>query len=221
MRYAEDHDVAAILTTGDNFYSDDAEFLMEPYSWSEETGIPWWITWGNHDIDSEQRIEAVNQVFDDPPRWTAHRWGGIDVVSLDSTQVDSEEQDEFLEEELSESTNQTIVVFHHPRYTCGTYSDTDSVDRWVSQFDDDVVLVLNGHEHSYQRFEVDDVIYTVTGGGGAALTDLVACPDGHPDRDAGESVHHFLALTQGDEGLTLTAIDVNGDVIDEFSLALP
>ena len=60
----------------------------------------------------------------------------------------------------------------------------------------------------------------VTGGGGQSLTELADCSDDHPERVAGEAVHHFIALELTDS-LNVTAIDADGEVIDEFSLGLP
>lgn len=221
MRHAETEDVEAILTTGDNFYSDDWEFLMEPFGWATEAGIPFWVTWGNHDIESEERIEALNTAFDDPPRWTVHQWGAVDVVILDSTQIDSPEQLEFLDQTLASSGRPTVIVSHHPPYSCGSHGDHEKVGyAWLPEFDEDVVLMLNGHEHGYQRFEDDGITYTVTGGGGARLTDLQACDVGHPERVAGESINHFLVMDQEGDVITVSAMDVNGEVFDEFSIGL-
>jgi Icc-related predicted phosphoesterase len=221
MRYAEDNAVEAILTTGDNFYSDDAEFLMHPFGWGIETGIPFWITWGNHDVDTPDRIAAINEVFDDPPRWTTYRWGNVLIVILDSTQPDSDDQIEFLTEALADTDLPTIVVFHHPPYSCGSYDHDESIqENWVTRFDDDVFLVLSGHDHIYQRFEDSGTTYVVTGGGGAALTELSDCPNDGPEAIAAESTHHFLVMEQSEE-LLVTALDSDGDVLDEFSLALP
>ena len=213
---------AAIVTTGDNFYSDDATDLMEPFAWTRTESIPFVIAWGNHDVESSQRIELIGDTFDDPPRWGSHQWGPVDLVILDSTQVDSPEQDEFLTETLAEDDDPTIVVLHHPPYSCGSHGDTGSVvDRWVAEFDDDVFLVLSGHEHNYQRFEEGGITFVVSGGGGAALTALKDCPAEHPERSAGQVSHHFVALHQGDGWLTVSAIGVDGEVLDESALAMP
>ena len=218
-RFAEENEVHAILTTGDNFYSDDADFLMHPMQWAVEAGIPYWITWGNHDIVSENRIEAVDEAFGDPPRWARYEWGGIDVVVLDSNQIDSAEQGEFLVETLADSSDPTIVVFHHPVFSCSIDRERPPVlETWVPLFDDDVFLVLSGHDHVYERFESDEVTYIVSGGGGRPLNEVVECPPGHPQLMVGEALHHFLVLEQVD-GLEITAIDVNGATIDEVELA--
>lgn len=217
--YAANREIAAILTTGDNFYSDDADQLMEPFGWATESDIPFLITWGNHDVESGTRIELIDETFDDPPRWVRHEWGPVDVVILDSTQLEDAKQLDFLARVLN-ADDPTIVVSHHPRYSCGAHGDTSGMDAWVDAFDDDVLLVLGGHEHNYQRFEEEGVTYVVTGGGGRSLTELADCPADHPERLTGESTHHFLAMEQDDD-LTVTAIDVNGDVIDDFSVELP
>lgn len=221
MRYSEDNEVEAILTTGDNFYSDDTEFLMEPFGWAVDSDIPFWIAWGDHDIETETRVEAIEDTFGDPPRWASHEWGRVDVIILDSTQVDSEEQTEFLASEMESSDGPAIVVFHHPVLSCGVFGDSEVIaDTWVQLFDDDVVLVINGHEHNYQRFEDSGISYLVTGGGGAPLTELSDCPSGHPEMLAGESIHHFVVLEQDDD-LSISVVDVNGGVIDEVEVDLP
>jgi len=222
LRYAETSDVSAILTTGDNFYRDDWEFLMEPFDWAIEAGIPFWITWGNHDVESEVRIDAVNEAFGDPPRWNVYEWGAVDVIVLDSNQITFPRQAVFFLDAMGESDRPTIVAMHHPPYSCAHQgSTTDLVNQVVPILDDDVVLVLSGHEHVYQRFEHQDVAYVVTGGGGATIYELSDCPIDHPEPLVGEAIHHFLALEQTMAGLAVTAIDGNGDTIDEFLVPLP
>lgn len=217
-RFAEESDVEAILTTGDNFYSDDAGFLMTPYDWVKNSDIDWWITWGNHDVESTARQRAVSEAFDSPPRWTTHDWGGVAVVILDSNQVGDDDQIEFLDETLAEIEGPTIVVFHHPAYSCSRHGDSDAIkEQWVPRFDSDVILVLSGHDHNYQRIEGGELTYVVTGGGGRPLYDLEPC-----DRDVLNSaeLHHFLVLQQNDQVIQGTAVDVNGTPFDEFLINL-
>jgi hypothetical protein len=219
QRYASGTDVEAILTTGDNFYSDDYQFLMQPFGWVYEQGIPFWITWGNHDVESQERIDVVNEVFDSPPRWGVYEWGPVDVVVLDSNQVTSTDQAAFLIDTLAASSDPTVLVLHHPPYSCSHHSSTiEVVNALSATLDDDVVLVLSGHDHNYQRFTNEDIAYVVSGGGGAGLYDLSPCPDNHPPMEAGEKLHHFLALSQDGQDIRLQAIDVNGAVFDEVTI---
>jgi hypothetical protein len=43
---------------------------------------------------------------------------------------------------------------------------------------------------------------------------------GHPERVAGESINHFLVMDQEGDVITVSAMDVNGEVFDEFSIGL-
>ena len=92
------------------------------------------------DVEDPDRIEAVNRAFEDPPRWVAFSWGAVDMVILDSTQVNSAEQRGFLEAEM-ESNRPTVVALHYPPYSCAGRDDGREVlSTWVPAFDDDVVL---------------------------------------------------------------------------------
>ena len=219
--HASGREIAAILTTGDNFYTNEVDQLMEPFTWATDEDIPFLVSWGNHDVGNPERIRLVEEAFAGAPRWVVHEWGDVDIVILDSTQIESRPQMGFLTQALAESDDPTIVVFHHPPYSCGSHGDTLEIqDQWVSRFDDDVFLVLNGHEHNYQRFEDEGITYVVTGGGGRFLTEMAECSPDHVARVTGEETHHFVSMRLA-EGLDLTVIDADGSVIDRFSLTLP
>jgi hypothetical protein len=217
-RISEDNPVAAVLTTGDNFYIDDAEFLLEPYDWVIESDIPFWITWGDHDIETSQREELVNEALGDPPRWTTHRWGNISIVVLDSNQVPDPTQLLFLESELARIEGPTIVVFHHPAYSCSRHgSSVEIQDLWVDRFDPDVLLALSGHDHGYQRIQQQQRTFVVTGGGGSALDEIEECG---LEMENSAELHHFVVLQQTEDVIWGTAVDVNGSPFDEFFINL-
>jgi predicted phosphodiesterase len=219
--YAASNPVQAILTTGDNFYLDDADQMMEPLEWADAEGIEFWLTWGNHDVETSDRIDAINEVFDSPPRWATISWGETSILILDSNDVDSQTQLAYLEAEMERIEGPTIVVVHHPPYSCSDHLGDVSVrDEWLPRFDEDVVLVLSGHAHNYQRFEADVLTLIVSGGGGQALQDLGACPADHPAQLIGAETFHFLVLRQDTTSLTVTAIDRAGETIDEVAIPL-
>ena len=85
-----------------------------------------------------------------------------------------------------------------------------------------VPLVLQGHDHYYQRFQpineasvpdADGIHYIVTGGGGRELYEMDLA---EPFLDVAEQRHHFL-LGEAD-GMTLQAIDKTGTVFDTLEL---
>lgn len=219
-RYAADAEIAAILTTGDNFFSEQVDFMMQPYEWATEAGIPFWLSWGERDIASEARVAAIESRFE-APHWVVHPWGGVDVLILDSTQIESAEQTDFIVAEMARSDRPMIVVFHHPPYSCARHGDTESViENWLPLFDDDVVLVLSGHHPTYQRFEDGDTTFGVSAGGGAGLSGVGDCPTGHPPLLAAAAMFHFLVMEQHDDRLVIEARDVGGNLLDEFEVGL-
>ena len=219
--YAETSDVEAILTTGDNFYEDDYQRMLEPYRWAASSGIEFWVTWGNHDVESPTRVAAVNQAFDNPARFASIAWGGADILILDSNSVGSEEQTSFIESEMGVNERPTIVSFHHPAYSCSSHGSSDEIRfGWLPMFDDDVVLVLSGHDHNYQHFAEEGVTYLVSGGGGQRLSQLETCEAGHPQSLAGAAAFHFLAISQGPDSLMIDAIGIDGARIDSFAIEL-
>jgi predicted phosphodiesterase len=219
--YAASHPVQAILTTGDNFYLDDADQVLQPFEWAEDAGIEFWLTWGNHDVESPERIESINEAFDNPPRWATISWGGTNILILDSNTAGSTAQLSYLEAEMERIESPTIVVLHHPPFSCSDhFGDAEVRDEWLPRFDEDVVLVLSGHAHSYQRFDVEGKPFVVSGGGGAELQLLDACPGGHPPRVASGEAHHFLVVDQGEDSLIVTTVDSFGQTVDEFELSV-
>ena len=78
-----------------------------------------------------------------------------------------------------------------------------------------VALVLNGHDHNYQRFvSTAGVSYVVTGGGGRQLYPVAPCPAGTPRRVAGVARNHFTAVEVRRRSLTVQAVATDGTVID-------
>ena len=135
---AADDPIAALVTTGDNFYRDDIELIwLDPYGWVDETGVPIHAAWGNHDIETRPRIELVAKHLRPPYRWYASELGEATLVVIDSNQVENEDQLAWLEETLAASEGLIIVSFHHPAFACGHHGSTGSViETWVPLFED-------------------------------------------------------------------------------------
>ena len=215
-----DRDVDLLLTTGDNFYSDDvSEIWDEPYGWLASEGIPVAAAWGNHDIETDTRLALVQQRLNPPGRWYAVPLGEGKLIVLDSNQVDDREQLDWLRSQLETAGSPVVISFHHPAFSCGVYADYDLVrDTWVPVIQSyDVTLVLNGHEHHYERFEVDGKTYVVTGGGGQRIRDRRDCAEGVPDPLVGDyQDQHFVILTVTPASIEGEAINVDGQTIDTF-----
>jgi predicted phosphodiesterase len=216
--WAGTHNVAAVLTTGDDLYTDNVSAAWtRPFGWISDMGIPLWFTWGNHDHD---RPDVVNEAFHNPPRWTAHTWGAVTVVILDSLDISNAEQARWLTSILAWIRGPTIVAEHHPPFSCSRHGDSlDVQTSWVPIFESaDVDVVLSGHEHNYQRFVVNGVEYVTSGGGGQTLYALEACSEGHPPIVAGLVNYEFLAISQDLHGLHVQAVLFDGTIADSFDV---
>ena len=110
-----------------------------------------------------------------------------------------------------------MVVFHHAAWSCSRHDSNEQVRRsWVPVLEDHrVPLVLNGHDHNYQRFvSAGGVTYVVTGGGGRALYPVDGCAAGAPERVAAHVRHHFTAVEVRDGSLAVTVVADDDTVLD-------
>jgi len=212
-------DVAAVVTTGDNFYHGDVDAMWnEPFGWVARQEIPVWAAWGNHDLANPARSRLVTEVLAPPGRWYATPLGPATLIVLDANQPRDPAQRAWLLEQLSApDTGPRLVVFHQPAFSCGSHGSTRAVDEaWVPLFARyGVDLVLNGHDHDYQRFLVDGVTYVVTGSGGRGLYRVGACPAGTPPPVASDDRHHgFVELRIGPASIVVEALTTAGTVVD-------
>ena len=137
----------------------------------------------------------------------------------------------WLEEQLCSSRRRwTMLAFHHGVYTSGphgrVFDDTHrpvetpirvAREQWRPLFEKyGVDLVLNGHDHLYERSENKGVQYVVTGGAGAPLYE----PDTveNPFQVKVEKAHHYCRIEVSPERLVVSAIRPDGGVIERFTI---
>ncbi|MCB9683110.1 MAG: metallophosphoesterase [Alphaproteobacteria bacterium] len=120
-----------------------------------------------------------------------------------------------------------IVGWHHPAYSGQPDRSPEpqvslQLRPWVEAHDVD--LVINGHNHLYERFghlrdgakvATGGTTWVVTGGGGAGLYEL----GDDALRDAGARAHHFLLVDVTACTLSARAIGTDGVMIDSFELS--
>ena len=188
---------------------------------------------GNHDLDPEtywQGMPMYYYVFPPEPygsegarRWYTVAVGDVQFVFLDTQAYFGEgrrsAQEAWLAERLADSRfADTIVVFHVPPHTSGMhYNDGRTVETaWASILQEaGVALVLCGHEHFYEHLVVDGIDYVTSGGGSA---NLYALGVPYPGSRIVSRTSHFTLLEIYPDRMALQAIDLNGAVIDEFSI---
>jgi Icc-related predicted phosphoesterase len=222
QRVVAEADVELFLTTGDNFYNDDLDRIWnKPYGWLDDENIRIAAAWGNHDRESDTREDLVEEALSPPGAYYSMEMGEGKLIVLDSNNVSDPDQTTWLRDQLEGAGSPAIVVFHHPPYTCGVYGTEDVVnDAWLPIIEEfDVPLVLNGHEHHYERLKVEGTTYVVTGGGGQSLRDARGCPEDTPQPLASNYAdHHFVTMSIGNGAISAEVIAADGSIIDTFEI---
>jgi hypothetical protein len=96
--------------------------------------------------------------------WYATTLGEWRLIVLDSDCGDAggctpdSAQGRWLADELATNPAPcTVAIWHHPRFSSGRHGDDAAVDPfWRAMYDAGADLVVNGHEHSYERFAPQD-----------------------------------------------------------------
>jgi acid phosphatase type 7 len=156
-----------VLTLGDNTYPDGAA--------SEFTDCyqPTWGRFkqrtrpspGNHDYRTSN-AEAYYDYFGDsagPARrgYYSFDYAGWHLISLNSN-IDAENdsaQMQWLRQDLAASkTRCTIAYWHHPVFSSGSHGNDNKMKAvWNTLHEAGADIVLNGHDHHYERFASQDI----------------------------------------------------------------
>ncbi|MFH1683686.1 MAG: metallophosphoesterase family protein [Candidatus Margulisiibacteriota bacterium] len=115
-----------------------------------------------------------------------------------------------------------FVVFHEPAWTASTQEGYHGNNTTIQQelcpvfVRNGVKVVIQGHQHFYSRVSPPDGIqYLTLGGGGAALNP----PDtSAPYLTASAQAFHFARFDINGDVLTVSVLDQNGALLDQFSL---
>jgi tartrate-resistant acid phosphatase type 5 len=207
-----------VVTTGDNFSDPDgmatqANYFGPEACLTDHPGHQWRAVWGNHDVaaDATETVLGAERNY----TWTA---GPAQFFMLDSNRVADGAQTDWLAAELAASAAQVkVAVFHHPGLTAGLHEPSVAVQqRWMPMFEQHGVnLVLNGHNHGYEHSVLNGVHYVVTGGGGATIYPCVNDP---PSLVSCVAVNHFLVVEIEGSKISVTAVGVEGETVDRWSL---
>jgi len=198
--------------------------------------VPWMVTTGNHDMEAWYspegyggqlaRFSLPDSGFDarTAPGVYAFTYGNVGFVALDANDVSYEipanfgysggRQTKWLDTTLGElraskAVDFVVVFFHHCAYSTSTHASDGGVRaEWLPLFArHQVDLVINGHNHVYERTDAvrngevgravpigastdptkDGIVYVTAGGGGR---DLYGFPSGVKESYEGHVTHH-------------------------------
>lgn len=223
------HRVDALVTTGDNVYDfGEPQFfeahLNAPYRALQNNGRPMWVTLGNHDVARGYGAKQL-EFLGLPALPYAKTLPGVRFLFLDANVPGDEAQKRWLAEQLADPAPPlfTVAVFHQPVFSCAVHGRTQTViEHWYPLLNSgQVTLVLTGHDHDYERFlTAEGTTFIVTGGGGRNLYPLIpTCSP--PERRAGAVKHHFLGAEVYSDRMAVTAVAVDGTVLDKIEIPAP
>ena len=212
---------AFVLTTGDNF-SPDGRATPANFDRPERcllrAGVRWRAAWGNHDVLGTGTATALGS----PRRHYAFTAGPARVVVLDGNAPADRSQLVFLRREMAAPrTGPRIVAVHQPLRTSGIHPPAEQAARlWEPLLRrGGVSLVLQGHNHLYERIEAGGITYVTTAGGGAQIYPCVRLLTEGLRRCAIE--HHFLVVTATARAVAVRAVTPRGRTIERFRIAVP
>jgi hypothetical protein len=147
------------------------------------------------------------------------RWGATRFVFLNGMGDWSGDDRSWLENTLTLADAEAglrwrIVVIHDGPYASGVHGDNKDLHAGkipAMLLRHHVDLVLSGHDHLYERGNVDGLRYVVSGGGGAPLYPVKLT---RPTQRKAESTNHVVTFDVGRESIKLTAKRTDGSALD-------
>lgn len=186
----------AVLTMGDNQYNDGTLSAYNQYydkTWGQFFDKTYPVP-GNH----EYNTSGAKGYFDyfgarahDPKKgYYSFDLGAWHLIAINSNSEcgaiacdAGSAQEKWLRADLAAHKQKcTLAYWHHPRWSSGEHGNsTEMGDLWKALYEFDADLVLNGHDHNYERFapqnpkaEADDkrgIVEFVVGTGGTGFRD--------------------------------------------------
>jgi hypothetical protein len=146
-----------VFTTGDNVYtSGTSTQYRDCYNptWgrhkSRTKPVP-----GNHDYGTSGASGYFNY-FNNPPAYYAYNLGGWRIYALNSeiSVSSTSAQVTWLKNDLAANPRQCVLAYwHKPRWSSGNHGSSSSMQTlWKTLYDAGADVVINGHDHDYERF---------------------------------------------------------------------
>lgn len=236
-----------VITTGDNNYPDGEASTIDKnigqyYSqfignYKGGYGLGscenrFWPSLGNHDWHTIRCTggDCEGAYFDyftlpGNERYYEVDLGLVHLFALDSDrdEPDGRKKDsiqaQWLQTQLAASSScYNFVYFHHAPYSSGRHGSNSSLQWPFTEWGADAVFT--GHDHLYERLEVDNTPYFVNGAGGAGLYDFDNVGNLPPEATSIVRYnldHGAMLVTVTQTAVTYQFLNANGDLIDNYT----
>jgi hypothetical protein len=189
-------------------------------------------TIGNHEYNDGVGGAGYFDYWSNIPNYYSFDAGGWHFISLNSNGSkvgglgSGSPEYLWLQQDLAANAGScTIVFYHHPLFNIGTEGPTSNLaDMWALMAQSKVTIVLNGHDHDYQRWMPLDgtgqpsssgITEFVAGGGGHGLQDFVKTDSRVAYSNMlNPTAFGVLLLQLSQSGATFTYNSINGSVLD-------
>lgn len=215
-----------ILTVGDNIYPDGkpehfVKKFEKPFEGLLNAKVPFYATLGNHDVQAGRQAQTSYPLFNMKGKnyYQLSKGDGlVDFFMLDTTDFD-EKQKSWLESHLrSSNAKWKFALFHHPLYSSGKRHGSEDELKTVMEpilVQHGVKVVFSGHDHFYERTNLQKGIqYFVTGAAGALRrgglhmkSSLLAA--------SFDDDNHFMLIDLTEDEVSFKAISRRGDTVDK------
>ena len=195
-----------VFTAGDNAYENgSADDFRNCYAnnWGRHLArtrpAPGNHDWQTNDLAGYLGYYGASAQGPDGSSWYSYDLGTWHVIVLDSTCAKvggcdpASPQGRWLAADLAATdATCTLAIFHHPRFTSGEHGDTLEMDAfWRPLHAAGVDVIVNGHDHVYERFQPQD-------------------PDGRLDEERG--IREFIVGTGGTPLREFVRVAANSDL---------
>src|SRR3954470_19816851 len=214
-----------VVMMGDNIYGSDRpqDFVKKfesPYKALLDKGVKFYASLGNHDSREQRYYKLYNMEGKLYYSFKAPKQD-VKFFALESTYMDQDEL-KWIEDELKGSNEKwKIVFFHHPLYSsAGTHGSQLKLRAVLEPLfiKYNVSLVINGHDHNYERFKPQiGIQYFVEGSSGQLRKGDLR--KGSPLTAFGnDQTRTFMLMEIDGDTCTFSTIDMQGKVIDSGTI---
>ncbi|MCA9410362.1 MAG: metallophosphoesterase [Candidatus Omnitrophica bacterium] len=188
---------------------------------------PYFPVLGNHEHGSPIYLNLFD--LPDAERYYSFQSGSAAFIILDSAadEVDGwkstffAEEKAWLKEKLDEyeEMDYLFVFMHEPLFTAMESRVDGTIERreyWSDVLEDPrISAIFCGHDHQYHHAFSNGIHHFITGGGGAPLHPAKKLMD---ETVKTAEIEHYLRVEVGESQTDITAIDINGNIIEKTSI---